>query len=412
MRARIFFCLVAATVLFVAVAPGFAQQPEVIHWQDIESLLEEHPDFQIAESELAAAKAEICVARQYPNPEISGSYGRAEALEGDETATIFGVEAEVPIDKPIAWIFDAKAAKAEYRAAGNDAQRTRLDAVLQLRRLFLAAVFAEEKLEALTRSRDQVAQLVETAKRRVESGEASPLEQSRLEIELEKVGADLSAADKYRNAVNRNLDLWLGGKLPDGYRAQTAWTKLPEIPAIDSVASKAKQANPELSATRERVDAADARVKAEWNRLMPSFSVGAFYDEEMDSKSVGGMATVEVPLWNWNQGGIKKARAERNAARHKLVREQRSLSAEINRLHAETAQLIERAQRYYDNILPRAKQNFTAQEKRYQIGETDVMDLLDAGRELVEIETEMQDIFFESWVTYYELMTLMGGNDA
>jgi outer membrane protein TolC len=59
-------------------------------------------------------------------------------------------------------------------------------------------------------------------------------------------------------------------------------------------------------------------------------------------------------------------------------------------------------------ILPKAIDVADAMERMYQIGEVDVMNVLDGRRRLIEIESELLEAYLTSQLAYLRLDTLMG----
>lgn len=403
-------CLMILITSFAPLANG--ENKVVIHWSDIKAVIDQHPALQVAQSQVDQAYADVRISRHYPNPEAGVSYGRAGGLETDESATVYGLELGIPILSPGTIVYENKAAKSELKAVRNEALALRLQVVKQLKGLFIKATIGQEMVSSLSRSRDQLAHLVTVAGLRVKHGEARPMELTRLEIELEKTEADLAAAKQSLKSSLRSLNIYLGGKLPKGYAVQMAWTKLPTIPSIEVALERFEKSHPELQAALDRITAADAVVSAEYHNLVPELSVGGFYEREMDAQSYGGMLTVEVPIWNWNLGSIAKARAGRFAAKHRSILIQRELADAVEQAHAMAKQAMDRARRYRDKILPKAEETALANERLYQVGQTDIMDLIDARRSLIEIESEMQNAFLEGWMAYLNLTALIGEDDA
>jgi outer membrane protein, heavy metal efflux system len=393
-------------------ATVFAEQAPVVRWQDIEALLGAHPSLLALQDDVAAAKAGIRLSRQYPNPEVGGSYGRGAALEGDESDIVWGVEVGIPILSPGVYVNETRAAKANFQAEKNQAELTRRGVVHEARFMFYRAAVAQELAVSFARSRNQVKRTANVARLRVDHGEAPPMELTRLEIELEKAEVGLAAAQTNLAGTLRALDLWLGGKLPAGYRVQAEWANLPALPPIDALVAEAQRNHPALLAAGHRVQAAAAELGAERNRLFPELNLGAFYDKELDAEAYGGLLSLEFPLWNWNRGGTKTAKARLSSANHQKTLAQRNLLQAIYEAHAQATLAIETARRYRDAILPKAREVADSGERRYQIGEIAVMDLLDARRNLVEIETEMQDAFLEGWRSYLNLLSMIGETDA
>ena len=406
------FQLIFVVAFVLIVTPVFGQELPVVKWPDVETLLDQHPAILTMESEVEAAKYDIRRSRQYPNPEVGASYGIGEAIEGDESATIWGLEVEIPIDKPGTYINEARAAKANWKAVKSEAIMTERNVVRRIKVLFYRAAIGWERVDSLLRSRNQMKQLVETAELRVKHGEAPPTELTRLEIEFEKVDTDYDAAKQELAALRKRLNIWLGDKLPTEYRPQVDLTNLPQLPSLKTALSSIETDHPELVAANQRVQVADSNLGVERNRLFPEFRIGGFYDRELDAENYGGMISMELPLWNWNVGGVKRAKSERSAAKFRKIYIQRKLIDSVQEAHSKAVLLISRAHRYRDSIFPKAQETAKAHERLYQIGQTSVMDLLDSRRNLIETETEMQEAFLEGWRAYFNLITLIGENHA
>ena len=402
--------ITAILALLMSVSVASAQQERKLSWSDIESAIERHPALKLIEGETAAAEAEIGISRQYPNPELGASIGQGRSLDGSETALIWGIELEIPIDAPGAYLNETEAAQAGYQAAKYDASARRLEILRQLKGLFFRIVIGQELLRVQNESLDQVDRLVQVARLRVDQGEARPMEVARLEIEQEKLQADAFAAGKQLAAFRANLNLWLGGKLPDDFEVESDWRTLPDIPDLSVVVENARKRHPSLLAAARRIVASEAQTRAERHRLFPEIKLGGFYDRELDAHNYGGMLTIELPLWNWNRGGIAKARADESATRHRRELAEHELISAIQQAQAAASQAIERARRYAESILPKARHTGEALDAMYRVGETNIIDVLDTRRNLIETETDMLAAFNEGWLAYLDLITLMGGD--
>ena len=165
-KKKLLFLIVIVLVMCLIPIPVFGQEQQVVQWADIEVLLDQHPALLATQSEVDAAKAGIRLSWQYPNPEVGASYGRGEALEGEESAVIWGVEVEIPIDKPGTYINESRASRANWKAAESEAVMARRGVVRQIKAIFFQASIGWERVDSLQRSREQMKQLVETARLR------------------------------------------------------------------------------------------------------------------------------------------------------------------------------------------------------------------------------------------------------
>lgn len=411
MELRLSSLFVATLVWLGSAFAANAQQADALRWSDIEAAINKHPAMRLAQDEVAVAKAQIGVSRQYPNPEISASLGQGRAFDGSETALIWGIELEIPIDAPGSYLNEKEAAKAGYKAAEYETAARRLEIYRQLKGLFYRIAIGQEQQKVQNESLLQLKRLVEVAGLRVDQGEARPMEVARLEIELEKLQSDVAAEKENLNAIRSNLNLWLGDKLPMDFKVEVTWRDLPEIPQLKSIIHQVLKLHPSLLAAGQRVTASKALTRAERNRLLPDIKLGGFYDREMDAHNYGGMLSIELPLWNWNRGSISKARAEESAARNEQELAQKELIASVQGAHAAANLAIKRARRYAERILPMARKIGEELEAMYRVGEMDIIDVLDSRRSLIETETDMLAAFKDGWLAYLDLVALMGGDN-
>ncbi len=401
--------VIAVLAMFTLSPAAFGQSDNLLRWSDIESAIDKHPAMKLAEDQAAQAEAEIGVSDQYPNPEVGISLGQGRSIDGSDEALIWGIELQIPIDAPGAYLNDTEAARAGLQAAKFDAVARRLEVVRKLKGLFFRIAIGQEQLRVQQENVSQLERLVEVAQMRVEKGEARPMEAARLEIVLEAQRVDLTTLEKTLESLRENLNVWLGGNLPPGYVVSFDWGKLPRIPDSDVLLGRVLSNHPVVQAASQRILASKATVRAERHRLLPTMNLGGFYDRELDAHNYGGMLSIELPLWNWNQGGIAKAKAMESAALHERELAEKELQADLAEAHAVAFQAIERARRYAEIITPQAHQTAETVEAMYRVGEAGIMDLLDARRTLTETETKTLAAFEGAWLSYLDLITLTGG---
>ena len=247
-------------------------------------------------------------------------------------------------------------------------------------------------LEAKSELEGQVAQLAALVRRRAERGEGRPTEVPRVEIELETLRAGIVRARAAADAQRQRLSTWLGAPVP---RVEADLARTLQLPPLPELLQRLADGSPALRAGRARVAAAEQEASAErWDRL-PKVTVGAARAEELDRQATTVTATVSVPIWNWNVGKIRQADAALAAERARLDAATRELSARA----AEGWQACSAGQasavRFREEILPRAEASAKALGRAYELGETSLLDLIDARRTLLETRTEHLDLLLD-----------------
>jgi len=408
MSSKLRMLAVFTIVLILKANIVLAEESVVLKLEDLVKVVDQHPALKIANTNTKIAEAEIGITRQYPNPEISASIGVGRAIDSSDSALIWGVELEIPIDAPGAYVKQTAAAKEKFRAEKYLVLAKRIEILRQIKGIGFKVAIGQEMLRVKKDSMEQILKLVEIAKLRVQHGEARAVEVARLEIEKEKMLAEVVAFEKNLLAMKSNLNLWFGGKFPTTFEVEANWKDFPSLISVEDAVQLAKDQHPSIKASKLKINAAIKNTKAEKHLLMPEMKLGAFYGRELDAHNYGGMLSVELPVWNWQSGSIAKAQAEELAARYRKTLLERELVEDIQTVHAEASQSIGRAKRYSERILPIAKKNVEDIEAMYSIGEMDLIDVLDARRNLIETETNMLAAFYQGWLSYLDLMMLMG----
>ena len=254
----------------------------------------------------------------------------------------------------------------------------------------------------------QTAELARLVTLRVERGESRPIEQPRAEVELEKVRLELAAARSDEGTHLRQLGLWLAGLEASGLSVEADLSSLPRAPGLEEALAQAAAQHPALAAARVRVGARAAEIGSERRKRLPRFSLTAFAEQEPDRRVYGGGVGVELPLWNWSSAGIRRAEAARAAEEQRVEARGRELGALVVEAHGACLQAGDAAARYRDLILPRVEQASATLERTYELGETGLLDVIDARRTLLEARRDQLDATLAAQLECARLQTLLG----
>ncbi|MGC3998260.1 MAG: TolC family protein [Anaeromyxobacter sp.] len=365
-----------------AVAGAAEVAPEhPLAWSEIEAALERDPRVSAAQARASAADASVSAAGAIPNPELELAAGHAQAREGGDA----GGEWELAVTLPLDWLarrgpaVDAARAGADEARAGREALRAEVRVALWT--LFVEAGHAQTELSTLVATAQQVEALAGLVRRRVEAGEGRPIEITRTEAELERVRAEVAAAQASQDQALAALGAWLGG--PVGSVAPAP--SLPELPPAEA---DGLARHPRVRAALARAAGAQADAVGAHRARLPAFSVGAYRASELDRDAVGGRLTLELPLWNWKGGEVRRAEALAQAAAAEAEAERRAVEAERASAAAACRRARDSAGRQEKSVLPLAESAARTLERTFQLGEVGLLDVLDARRVLLDARRE------------------------
>lgn len=355
-----------------------------VTWKDLARIVDRHPRLSAGRAMIDAARGGVTTAEAVPNPTLEGNAGSGVARTGGASRLEWGLA----VTMPLGWLAQrgprVDAARAEVEVAQAESEALRRDVILQLRTLFWNLVFVQDQVASLASLEEQSRVLVETVRKRVEQGEVRPVEATRVEIELQKVQSELEGARTSLGARQDALGLWLG--MPAG-KALVAVADLDApIPAIerDAALARARSTHPGLATARARTRVLDAEVAAAKRGRVPSFSLTGSTAYELDRRAYGLGFAVDVPLWNWNTGPIAQAEARRVAGQKLAEATSLELATSVLEAQAACQAATATAARLRTNVVPRSETAAVTMEKTYQLGETTLLEVIDARRTLLD----------------------------
>jgi cobalt-zinc-cadmium efflux system outer membrane protein len=395
----------ALLVAALSTPPGVAAaEPEpVLRWPQVVAVVDRHPLVLEARARVSGASGGVTTARELPNPVLRVAGGEAVARGGSEHRREWEYSVELPLEFLNSRRQRVAAARATAEGAEQDARAVRLQILRELRRSFVAVAHGQALLEARTELEAQGAQLAALVRRRAERGESRPTEVPRAEIELEKLRAAVGKARAALEARRQRLGAWLGEPVA---RVEAELSLSPSLPPLEGLLRQAVEASAPVQAGRARVAAAEQESSAErWDRL-PRLSVGGARAEELDRQATTVTASVVVPLWSWNVGKIRQADAALSAERARLDATTRELSANLSEAWQGCSAGQTAAIRFRDEILPRAEASARTMGRAFELGESGLLDVIDARRVLLETRSEHLDLLLEMQTACADLAAL------
>jgi cobalt-zinc-cadmium efflux system outer membrane protein len=214
-----------------------------------------------------------------------------------------------------------------------------------------------------------------------EVGRADVL-QAQLEVENAHILAQ-NSRNRY-DAAWRALRAVAGA--PELGEAHLAGDAMRPAAAIDfqQALDRLRSASPEMTLATLEVDRARAALQRAYAEPTPNVSVEGLMnvqDNGVGGRPDGGvMLTVPLPLFNRNQGAIRRAQAELAAARRALDQLLLDLQNRLAPTFEQFANARHQASRYREEILPAAEESLQLMRKSYEAGESNYLGLLTAQR--------------------------------
>jgi cobalt-zinc-cadmium efflux system outer membrane protein len=339
--------------------------------------------------ELRAREARILQAGRPPNPvvttvvqDLGGSTGFTGAADPIQSQTTIELSQLIELG-------GKRAARQRLAAfsrdlAAWDYETARIDVLTRVTRAYLD-VLASQQAVALTEEITSVVERVQqTVGLRVTAGVVSPIEQTKADVAVAAVRIESDRARRTLDADRRRLAALWGSSSARFQSAAGDLTNLPPVPAFAELQERLSQ-NPDLARWAAEIAQREAALALERSKRVPDVSVSGGYRRypEIDSNAFVIGASVQLPLFDRNRGGIQEARDRVS----KAYEEQRAAQARVTAMLAEAYRALSSANdevsALASNVLPGARSAFEAVGEGYRLGKFGYLEVLDAQRTLV-----------------------------
>ena len=365
-----------------------------------------HPDVRAARALLGAAGADVQVAGQGPNPQLTLGAGSIGNGLGAGTLWQKTYDHSARIDqliergnKPALRLAAAEAARQAVQADLTEARRRAASAVAHAHQDLWAAQGRRLQLQAAAALNTESLRLLE---RRVKAGDAPALDATRFRLDDARLQADLRQAEADGADLQRQLALLIGAA-PVARQLQAQAVDLgPEVaaslPALpdNTQAAEAAERRPDVLAAGARLRAAEQLRDLAAAGRTRDVTVGLQLDHwptsPTNSSGTGNTVSlsVSVPLFirHANQGELARAEADVSTAQDALRRSRDTAAAELARSAAQARNAAERRRLVVEQLEPAAEKVAAGAELAYQRGASSALEVLDARRSLRAVRIE------------------------
>ena len=391
----------------------------------VELALAQNADLIAARQRLAEAEGLLRQAGLRPNPSIDITVGNGDILNSDgERAFDFGYSHTFELGGKRSRRVEA--AQKTYELVRSEiANRERLLAS-EVRIKYAEALAAIEKLKNADELFKLTSQTFDLAKARAQAGEAAPLEQGLLQVELNRISSDrmLFAAQVEQALLQARL---LAG-LPLDNKLQLSGTLERAVPApdLDWAIRTAFTKRPDLAAARINEEVAEAGVRLALAGRSPDLVLRGGYAHaqagfdqlgfsgaslvplrDKDNILTAGISIV-LPLSNRNQGNIAAARARKREAELARAALERTVRQEIMSAYQRLT-AAQGALRVFDaGVIGQSRENLRIVRGAYELGELRMLDVINEQRRLIEIQRSYVDLLREAHVAAVEFERAAG----
>jgi cobalt-zinc-cadmium efflux system outer membrane protein len=380
----------------------------------VDTALKNNPDLQAVRLEKDDAQGKLDQAGIWlrSNPVVEASRSRKDTVPGGgEKATNYGFSLSQEFEIAGQRGLRIDAAKSGMEKTAQDIRNAQRILVAEVKDSFAKALAAQLKVELANEVVRLQEQLVNSANVKVQAGEISQLEQNLADVELGKARREHLLAAKDRREALFDLQMLLGltpksefsveGDLP---------AEVPAIPGKEKLRSLTASQRPDVLSASAEVQQARSAMKLAGREAVPSFTVGAFYQQDDQLNETGVMLTVPLPLFDRKQAGRKEAAAKAGQAIIRQASLQRSIEREIEEAYANLVSASEELSLFKKDVLGKALENLELMNLAFQEGKFGFFEVRLAQKDTIDAQFAYLESQVRLQLALNALEKVSGGN--
>jgi cobalt-zinc-cadmium efflux system outer membrane protein len=389
---------------------------------DFETLADaNNPTLKLANALVRRSQEQARQAGLYPNPSVGyqGEEIRGGAYGGGEHGGF--VQQTVVLGGKLGLRRNIYEQQKRSEEIGVEEQTYRTHGDVQ--QAFYDALTAQATVQLRQRLLGVALDAVETVHQLANVGQADAPDILQTEVETEQAKVDYVTAQRQYLQAFRTLAVLAGkGDLPVS-PLQGELENTPDLNAeqmVDDVVAN----SPTVKRAQQEAAVAQARLKDAKRESVPDLQLraGEQYNAEQVSqnpvKPAGAesfaSASINIPLWNRNQGNVGAANAEIERAQQDVIREQLSLRKQAAPLAQSYETATFEAERYKTQLIPRSARAYDLYLKKYQNMAQAYPQVLVSQRTFFQLQIGYLMALHDVWRSAIALQnyTLTGGLDA
>lgn len=377
----------------------------------VQTALQRNPELAVSEYTLKSSEARITQAGVRPNPtlsvELEDFLGTGEASGMKSLQTTLSLSQVIELGDKRQLRRNAASSNLELDSIVRQAQQ--LDVLAEVTRRFIAVAAAQEKLKLAERT----VMLNETTLRaidtRVQAARSPEAERSRARIALTRARLEQQHSSVDLQSARHSLAAMWGSNSPTFTQASADLFALPETASYATLMQDLLS-NPDFIrfASETRVRDAELQLAQAQRRANLNLSIGVRRLEASDDSALVAGFSIPLQVFDRNQGTIQEATLRRAQTQAQQQAAQIKAEATLYGLYLELQANRTRMNTLRNEALPQAQQALEQTQYGYERGRFSYLELAEAQRELLELESAAIDAAADSQRMLCEIERLTG----
>lgn len=373
--------------------------------------------------EIERARARLRQAGLHPNPtiDVEQSTGRVTGSTGESEVSV-GIAVSIELGGKRRRRIEL--ARAELEAAEAEVADRERRLTNEVRALYAEALAAIRELSTLEELNELDLQTTRFVQARVNEGETAPIELNQLRVEVERLRSRRTLTEGRLKSTLLKLKSLTGIgpseilRLSEDLQQSIA---VPSPASVDTAVEIALRSRPDLKFARLSEDVAQAGLQLARAQAVPNLTPFTKYSNNrsvIEDTPVGALrdrdklltfgVSVELPIFNRNQGGKTEAAIAINQAQRRREFLEAVIRSEVQSAYARYEAAQAAVSSFEQGVLPRSTENIRTIRAAYQIGAFSITELLVEQRRLLDVQREFTDALTERYRALADLQAAMG----
>lgn len=375
--------------------------------------LENNLELKSFRESLGIARGQLTGAKVFPtNPELEFIYFNANPSERTGRTSEYSLSLSQEFEIGGQRGHRTRAAQSTIDKTEAEVGRVQWMLVGDVREAFYQVLLQQERLDLANRVIALTEDLASLTEGRFSAGYAPEFEVNFAKLELQKALRERARVmnqlevSKYRlnNLIGRpwEAEFTTVGEL--GYQPLEA-----EVERLKADAVKNRR---DLKSLKFEQQAAESQINLARSLKIPNLKFSILYDREFDKNTLGALFSFPIKLFNRNQGGVATSLASLRTAEAKYSFLKFLIEKEVASAYSEVLLASKEVQLLEEGMLGTAEQNMDLVQKAYQRGEVEIIEVITAQRNFVDIKTAYLEALYGFNVAVVNLEKILGGNLA
>ena len=378
----------------------------------IQQVLQISPELRAANAEIDIRRGELTQAGAFPNPSIELRADQKLGIDDGQGGTDL-TQVAISQALPFGRLGRQKAMAAANLSAAQETQREqRLQLEYRTARAYHSLQLAQARL-TLAEERLAIAETYSSHGKRPGDPVVRYLSKSerlRLDILRESARQAVATAEGEYNEALATFRARLALPL-DSSPLLTPLGPVPPPPTLGVLQARLEM-NPMLIASQQQIKAARAGIDVASSQRFADPVITIFRERDYLAGSLqyynGVMLSVQVPLWNTNDGGMSRARAEANKAEAQYQMLQRDLASRLRLQEMHLGHLISQAADYNTHLVLPTEHSLNLALKSFAAGQVDLLTLIDAYNTHYDAHFRYLELLQLGWMEAADLRLTAG----